>query len=241
MIKFFRHIRKSLIEQNNMSKYFKYAVGEIFLVMIGILLALQVNNWNNNRVEKKAETKTLIELKKGIIIDCKLLQNNLDTVKAQIEKIKLLKQLLKNKDYPYSKDLDTLFGSVYGIQTISLNKAFYEDLKASSLKLIKNDSIRLKIVSLFEDDYAFFENNFEVEMHVNEITRPYYLQNFNNLEFRKSATPNDFNKVWLDTYYANIVHYRILNLKGNHIDAYQKTIPKMKSLINDITKYLKDD
>lgn len=52
MIKFFRHIRKSFIEQNKMGKYFKYAFGEILLVMIGILLALQVNNWNEGRKTK---------------------------------------------------------------------------------------------------------------------------------------------------------------------------------------------
>ncbi|TVZ56796.1 hypothetical protein OD91_2095 [Lutibacter sp. Hel_I_33_5] len=49
MIKFFRHIRKSLLEQNKTSKYFKYAIGEIVLVVIGILIALQINNWNEYR------------------------------------------------------------------------------------------------------------------------------------------------------------------------------------------------
>ena len=229
------------MSENKMGKYFKYAIGEIILVMIGILLALQVNNWNGNRTEKKAETKTLIELKKGIIGDRELLQKNLIEVKTQLAKIKLLKDLLKDKDYLYNKGLDTLFGAVYGVQALHLNKAFYEDLKASSLKLIKDDSIRLKIVNLFEVDYAFYDNNFEIEIHNNEVTRPYYLQNFYDLDFKKSATPNNFNKVWTDTYYANIVHYRIINLEGNHRDAYEKTILKMKSLINDITKYLKDD
>jgi hypothetical protein len=48
MIKFFRKIRYDLIENNKTGKYFKYAIGEIVLVMIGILLALQVNNWNED-------------------------------------------------------------------------------------------------------------------------------------------------------------------------------------------------
>ncbi|MCK0177828.1 hypothetical protein MWU50_00830 [Flavobacteriaceae bacterium S0862] len=51
MIKFFRHIRKSLLLQNKTGKYFKYAIGEIILVVIGILIALQVNNWNENRLQ----------------------------------------------------------------------------------------------------------------------------------------------------------------------------------------------
>ena len=55
MIKFFRHIRKDLMEKNKTGKYFKYAIGEIVLVVIGILIALQINNWNENQ---KLKTKT---------------------------------------------------------------------------------------------------------------------------------------------------------------------------------------
>ena len=64
MIKFFRHIRKSLLMENKTSRYFKYAIGEIILVVIGILIALQVNNWNNDR-EKDNKTKAIF----GQIID----------------------------------------------------------------------------------------------------------------------------------------------------------------------------
>ena len=62
MIKFFRHIRRSLLNDNKMGKYFKYAFGEIILVMIGILLALQVNNWNNNRIEANEEREVIDRL-----------------------------------------------------------------------------------------------------------------------------------------------------------------------------------
>tara|TARA_R110001583_G_scaffold142287_1_gene294559 strand:+ start:50 stop:805 length:756 start_codon:yes stop_codon:yes gene_type:complete len=52
MIKFFRKIRQNLIMENKTSKYFKYAIGEIILVVIGILIALQINNWNQKRIQK---------------------------------------------------------------------------------------------------------------------------------------------------------------------------------------------
>ena len=67
MIKFFRHIRKSLIEKNQMGKYFKYAIGEILLVVIGILIALQINNWNEKRIQKRNE----IVLVKQLLLDAK--------------------------------------------------------------------------------------------------------------------------------------------------------------------------
>src|SRR6056297_1417073 len=62
MIKFFRKIRYDLMKKNKTGKYFKYAIGEIALVMIGILLALQVNNWNNNRIERNEEKEVLVKL-----------------------------------------------------------------------------------------------------------------------------------------------------------------------------------
>ena len=70
MIKFFRHIRRSLIQENKMGKYFKYAIGEILLVVIGILIALQFNNWNEQRKHKQAinETITAIEEFPGFVV-----------------------------------------------------------------------------------------------------------------------------------------------------------------------------
>ena len=55
MIKFFRKIRYNLMSKNKTGKYFKYAIGEILLVVIGILIALQINTWNQQRLSKKME------------------------------------------------------------------------------------------------------------------------------------------------------------------------------------------
>lgn len=63
MIKFFRHIRKSLLMENKTGKYFKYAIGEIVLVVIGILIALQINNWNEYTNQRQIEQEYLFSLK----------------------------------------------------------------------------------------------------------------------------------------------------------------------------------
>jgi len=62
MFKFFRTIRHSLIMENKTSKYFKYAIGEIILVVIGILIALQINNWNKVRISRIVEQSILSNL-----------------------------------------------------------------------------------------------------------------------------------------------------------------------------------
>ncbi|MGB5272714.1 MAG: DUF6090 family protein [Flavobacteriaceae bacterium] len=66
MIKFFRHIRQTLLMENKTSKYFKYAIGEILLVVIGILIALQINTWNQERVNAREERRILQDLSKEL-------------------------------------------------------------------------------------------------------------------------------------------------------------------------------
>ena len=63
MIKFFRKIRYNLMEKNKTGKYLKYAIGEIVLVVIGILIALSINNWNESRKEIKLRANYLNVLK----------------------------------------------------------------------------------------------------------------------------------------------------------------------------------
>ena len=67
MIKFFNKIRKKLLSENKFSKYLIYAIGEIVLVVIGILIALQINNWNEHK-----------KLKKEYISDLKAIKENLE-------------------------------------------------------------------------------------------------------------------------------------------------------------------
>ena len=59
MIPYFRKIRKQHADDNKPLKYLRYAVGEIILVVIGILIALQINNWNQARIDQKKERQYL--------------------------------------------------------------------------------------------------------------------------------------------------------------------------------------
>ncbi len=72
MIKFFRKIRQKMLIENRFRQYLIYAIGEIFLVVIGILIALQINNWNQNLKELKKENELLISLQQEISANIKL-------------------------------------------------------------------------------------------------------------------------------------------------------------------------
>lgn len=81
MIQFFRRIRQNLLHENKFSKYLLYAIGEIILVVIGILLALQINNWNELNKQTAEEEEILISLKEE-------LKNNISVLKASIKENK---------------------------------------------------------------------------------------------------------------------------------------------------------
>ncbi|MCS4435239.1 DUF6090 family protein [Aquiflexum gelatinilyticum] len=67
MISFFRKIRQKLLAENRVTRYLIYAIGEIALVMVGILLALQVNNWNEQRKNRISEQNILQNLRTELI------------------------------------------------------------------------------------------------------------------------------------------------------------------------------
>ena len=108
MIKFFRHIRKSLLEQNKMGKYFKYAIGEIILVVIGILIALQINNWNENRKIQKQSNN----YKNTIFND---LVKDTVSINILIDKTKIYKQNITN----YFNYIDSLQPSKSNLKKLS--------------------------------------------------------------------------------------------------------------------------
>jgi hypothetical protein len=229
------------METGKTGKYFKYAIGEIVLVVLGILIALQINNWNTNQQDQKKEIRILTELKTGLEADNTLLQTTLKKYTQDHKQLNTLDSVLKLEDHPYSKSLNSLFGKVYGIRFVRVNSAFYEDIKSSGLQIIRDDAIRSKIVNLFENNYKFLDGLLEFEKNVNEVLRPYYLANFTNIDFSESAHPIDFKKIWGDPYYKNIVHYRIITLQSNHLKNFKNTIDAIEAIVNEINNYLQDD
>ena len=99
MIKFFRKIRQNLLSENKFSKYLIYAIGEIILVVIGILIALQINNWNESRKHRFQEITILQNIKEDISLDTLDISFNIEAynkiINAEIKLLNFLKSDLK--------------------------------------------------------------------------------------------------------------------------------------------------
>jgi len=98
MLRFFRTIRKKLIEEDNVRKYLLYAVGEILLVVIGILIALQVNNWNEERKSANLKHNYIESLTLDLKSDADALRESIKSYDSLISSIDSLKWILENKE-----------------------------------------------------------------------------------------------------------------------------------------------
>ena len=104
MIKFFRQLRYGLLTNNNTKKYLKYALGEIILVVIGILIALQINNWNENRKTERKTINSLIALRNDLSQDTLLIIERLPFINEQYE----LNESLRTRVAKSNATIDTL-------------------------------------------------------------------------------------------------------------------------------------
>ena len=170
MIKFFRRIRARLITEsipNETSgrdskstsrsvKYLLYAFGEIILVVIGILIALQINNWNQNRIRSIDELSTLKALKTGLEKDQSDLIFNTKRIKLSIhaadQVINTLENDLGNQDSVAHYMGDFMFPVMFRNSTSA-----FETLKSKGIGLINNSDLRDKIIDVYDSSYNFFK------------------------------------------------------------------------------------
>ena len=141
MIGFFRKMRKKLADDNQFLKYSRYAIGEILLVVIGILIALQINNWNEDRKLKQFEYRILKDIETSMErnffqLDMCLRGNKKAIISADL----ILKHLDEN--LPYNDSLDFHFSRALEWCSPVFNNAGYESLKTYGTNLVTNETIR---------------------------------------------------------------------------------------------------
>lgn len=143
MIKFFRKIRHRLLAENKFSKYLFYAIGEIILVVIGILIALQINNWNEVRKERAREINYLQNLKADLVSE---LKNNEQFATYRYEKAKACSMLLQSEapdNIEGVQEYTDRYEHVFIWNTFTPNNnTFRELLSSGNLSLLTNDSIK---------------------------------------------------------------------------------------------------
>jgi hypothetical protein len=147
MIKFFRKIRQRLLSENKFSKYILYAVGEIILVVFGILIALQINNWNEYQKMQKEEKAILFNLKNEFDSNLPRLRENILTHElVQKACVEILARMGPNPKILQNSCIDSLLAISYVSPRFKYNNgALKSVINSGKLAIIRNESIRHKI------------------------------------------------------------------------------------------------
>ena len=236
-MKIFKFLKIDMIEKGHFKKYALYAFGEIFLIFLGINLAIWFNNWNESSKLKLEELKVLKELKSGLTDDLDELVYYIGLhEKAEISGKIILNHLDKNIQYHDSLDLH--FGKASLFSGSFPKIGAYESLKSKGLGLISNDSLRLKITNLYEAQFPYLlyiqkfdESNFQ-------IFSDQYKTKFANWTLFESATPVDYNSLIDDNYFKEHLRYT-LNHKRTTLGIMEIAREKISSTIDAIDKELK--
>jgi hypothetical protein len=149
MIKFFRKIRQRLLKENDFRKYLLYALGEIFLVVVGILIALQINNANEDRKQRRLELDYLQNLKTDLKLNIAELDRYITVRNSRIESANYVLEHFEGKPLTDLNDFAFHTTNIYIWQKFSQHdNTFQELVNSGNLALISNDSIKNGLLNL---------------------------------------------------------------------------------------------
>ena len=239
MLTFLRKIRKSFLESGSARKpaspagrYLVYAIGEILLVMVGILLALQVNNWNERRKSRDIESTLLTELHKSVEDD--------------IESIKLV--IKRNQSYTSSEkivldhmDKNRLFNDSvsahlqrsFRVWRIYIKTSAYDNLKEYGLHIIENPESRNSIISAYGGRSKFVDelfaryDQFRYNVVEHELSERYMFKEIDENDYGLFPINNDLKS---DHHRLRYLLIKSIDLRDQIIRAMQRTLNSFEDL-----------
>ena len=233
MLRFFRQIRQRLLTDNKFSKYLLYAIGEILLVVIGILIAIQVDNWNEERQIDEAIDKSLIKLRGDLLYDLAQF-DNLDSIHSywKEQNANITDKLIAGK----LKKVDSVEQILPGRLTF-----FFLTIKTSSQQEMINTGLMYKLDSTLQnniDDY-YELSRFEMKKlnadlqdyaaHFLNIENRRYLNAAQRLIYGRNTEYIDWS--WLKDPYSDL-YIDFENMLGWHyglIGDYEKVLEKLRN------------
>ena len=236
MIKLFRNFRQNLLNEGKTSKYFKYAIGEIILVVIGILIALAINNWNEDRKVQKEQSVFLTNIAQDLNEDLTQIDKIIEHQSDKLETVNAIIVALSkttNKDF---KTIESLFSQLQATEndTFFANMGTYST--TSSEEVIGNlnpESLKIAITNLYERFYyrlAYNGNLYDADDQKITFERGKFYN-----KITKKLTDNDVIETSEFSNLISIVSYN----NSFYLDLCQKTkkeIENVRFLINERLK-----
>ena len=179
MIKFFRKIRQNLLFEGKTGKYLKYAIGEIVLVIIGILIALSINNWNTNRILKSEEQNLLKDLRAEVKSNIESLAIAIDEHEKSYNAAQEFKSLFQDRE-AFDKISDSIFETMFIRMNMNLTydpkKGILNSMISSGqINNLSNKELKYLLASLEDVITDTFEDTMKIERWREDLlTKTFY-------------------------------------------------------------------
>jgi hypothetical protein len=225
-----------MIKENKVSKYMLYAIGEIVLVVIGILIALSINNWNETRKLQNEELKLLSDLKTNLETTYKNFINDTIDNSELIAKYNNIQNYI-NKDLPYSNKLDKAFGELTFWSSPYVTATAYKTLQTKGLDIIKNQKLKKDIVNIYEFHFTVLTQDYDkAEWALNQaVVTPFiskHIRRYDDVSL-SVAKPNNFENLKQNDEFINILSM-IIRQRKRGLEFYREVINSTNKLIIDI-------
>lgn len=247
MFKFFRKIRHHFLSEGKTGTYLKYALGEILLVVVGILLALQVNNWNIERSDKIREGKYLANIVLDLKKDITNLENLIDFRK---ERIYGNRKIIAHMNGAPIEDLSELtkyvVHSIMELNFTPNNITFSELSNSGNLNLISDDSIKqllLELEELYKTNEHFIEHEvFDYREYISksvnrniDVAQMFPVYSGQKTAEEQNINLGSFNGLFKSKEYKNGLFIMMI-LSEYYIDAYSNMKARSETIIKMIEK-----
>ena len=245
MIKLFRKIRENMLAENKFSKYLIYAIGEIILVVIGILIALQINNWNEYNKERESEKVILKEIKDNLIFDLEDFESNIANLQNKSISAKSILEILET-DSAYNDSIGYFFYYLKSYPHFSNKSNGYKLLESKGLDIIQNETIRKKITDLYEDRYQYLKTYEKERIDYNNTLETKVSPYYGTRTLSKDRLPKEIIikgsvKTLIEFgFFRNIINYDLLK-NDLELHGIIKDIETWATILGETHKGVKND
>ena len=214
----------------------RYAFGELALIVIGITIALGFNSWYAGIDDRRDEIAYLRRIRLSLEDDLRRLSNSERGITEAVERFGALNEHLQKK-LPYSEELEPTFFETREFRILSLNTAVFDSLRARGLDLISNDELQFALIDLYDNTETFLTRQQAYDEQLAfTVVGPYLYLKF--AFGQRKAKPYDYDALLDDVYFQNLVNVRKVGYEIYTLPTWRDAMQEVEKVIAAIDSEL---
>ncbi len=216
----------------------KYAVGEVFLIVAGVSLALMANSWYGNWQEARYESQALLQISDA-------LESDLEYLRARFQDLKESEQILLallgklQSEVALTADSEGDFQSVIMWRGMRVRSGPYEELKNRGLSLVSDDMLRLSLIDLYENRFSALQGvTANDQIFSRDQVLPFFYRTFRRVDFQRWSPIDGYEELDNDLYFENLVAAKLDRLQGILLPAYEEFFQTAEGVLAQIRNEL---